>query len=222
MTVSRTALRATAVLGATAALTFAGTGIAAAATTASTDVDGNTVSVTFKWESEGMLDRADTCGAAAVEPAAAIDLATAFTGGNIEGILNGLLREPGVHILYEDGIIIDRPVVLLRDTKRSATVEAELKTGVYTVVSVCSDNPTEPKIEPMVIVGNPVEAVLGSVESFSAGGDGLGTLSSVLGGGEGAGGLDTLSSVLDGGDGEGGGLGTLSSALVGGDTANEG
>ena len=67
----------------------------------------------------------------------------------------------------------------------------------------------------MVIVGDPIEAVLGSVESFSASGDGLGTLSSVLGGDEGVG-LDALSSVLDGEPGDGDGMGTLSSALVGG------
>lgn len=197
MTTARTALRAAAVLGATAALTFAGVGVAAAATTADTKVDGNTVSVTFTWESDGLLDRGNTCGAAAVEPAAGIDLAAAFAGGDIRGIFNKLVNEPGAHILYEDGLIIDRPVVILSDINQSATMKADVDTGVYTVVSVCADNPTEPKIEPAVIVGDPLEAVLGSVESFSAGGDGLGT----------------LSAVLDGGAGEGGGLGILSSAL---------
>lgn len=197
MTTARTALRAAAVLGATAALTFAGAGVAAAATTADTKVDGNTVSVTFDWQGGGL---ADTCGAAAVEPAAGIDLAAAFAGGDIRGIFNRLVNEPGVHILYEDGLIIDRPVAILSEINQSATMKAEVETGVYTVVSVCSDNPTEPKIEPAVIVGDPLEAVLGSVESFSAGGDGLGT----------------LSAVLDGGAGEGGGLGILSSAVGGG------
>ena len=47
MTSARTALRAAAVLGATAALTVAGAGAASAATTANADVEGSTVSVTF-------------------------------------------------------------------------------------------------------------------------------------------------------------------------------
>lgn len=215
MSIARTSLRAAAVLGATAAMTVAGAGVAAAATTPTTNVDGNTVSVTFEWESDGILDRTDTCGAAAVEPAAAIDLATAFAGGDLGAIFNSLINEPGVHILYEDGIIIDSPVVFLGDLKRSATMEAEVDTGVYTVVSVCGSTATNPKIEPVVLVGNPVEAVLGSVESFSAGGAGLGTLSSALGGGEGDdAGLGVLSSALGGGDGEGGGpLDMLSSTL---------
>lgn len=210
-----TAFRAAAVLGAAAALTVAGAGAAAAATTATTNVDGNTVSVTFEWESDGGLDITDTCGAAAVEPAAAADLASAFAGGDIQNVLRGLVSEPGVHVLYKDGLVLDTPFVVLGDLDRSGTVQAELETGTYAVVSVCSDDPTNPNIDPMVIVGDPIEAVLGSVESFSAGGDGLGTLSSVLGGDEGIG-LDALSSVLDGEPGDGDGLGTLSSALVGG------
>ena len=221
MTTARTALRATAVLGATAALTFAGAGVAAAATAHSSDVDGNNVSVTFTWESDGGLDFADTCGAALVEPSAAIDLATAFTDGDLGAILTSLISEPGVHVLAEDGLILDRPVVFLNNLNRTATVHTEVDTGVYTLVSVCADDARNPQIDPFLVVGDPVEAVLGSVESFSAGGAGLGTLSSALGGEGGGAGLDTLSSVLDGGDGEGGGLGTLSSALVGGDTGDE-
>ena len=198
MTATRTFARSAAVLGAATALTVAGAGAAMAATTPTTKVDGNTVSVTFAWESDGPLDIGDTCGAAAVEPAAALDLATAFTSGNIGDILAALVNEPGVHVLYEDGLIIDRPGVALHALKRSGTVEAEVDTGVYTVVSVCASNPSEPKIEPAVIVGDPIQAVLGSVESFSAGGGGLDTLSSVIGGGEGDG-LGVLSSAIGGG-----------------------
>lgn len=197
MTTARTALRAAAVIGATAALTVAGAGAAAAATTPTTKVDGNTVSVTFQWASGGLLDRVDTCGAAVVEPAAAIDLASAFASGDLGTIFSSLVNEPGVHILYEDGLIVDRPVVVLSDLNRSATMKAEVESGVYSVVSVCGSTATNPKIEPVVLVGDPIEAVLGSVESFSAGGVGLDTLSSVIGGGE-SDGLGVLSSAIGG------------------------
>lgn len=182
-----------------------------AATTATNSVDGNTVSVTFNWTSDGILDRIDTCGAAAVEPAAAAELASAFATGDIEDIFAGLIGEPGVHILYKEGVVIDSTVVLLGDTNKSATVKADVDTGTYAVVSVCSDNPTAPTINPFVIVGDPIEAVLGSVESFSASGDGLGTLSSVIGGGDDSGLGAVLSSAL-GGDTDGGMLDTLSSS----------
>lgn len=198
MTATRTFARSAAVLGAATALTVAGAGAAMAATTPTTKVDGNTVSVTFQWASGGILDRVDTCGAAAVEPAAAIDLASAFASGDLGTIFSNLVNEPGVHILYEDGLIVDRPVVVLGDLNRSATMKAEVDTGVYSVVSVCGSTATNPKIEPAVIVGDPIQAVLGSVESFSAGGGGLDTLSSVIGGGEGDG-LGVLSSAIGGG-----------------------
>lgn len=82
------------------------------------------------------------------------------------------------------------------------TVSATVESGVYSAVTYCV--PGEPSITPLVVVGNPLDAALGSLGAMSSG--------------EGAG-LDTLSSVLGGGDTEGAlDLGTLSSAQ--GETEN--
>lgn len=222
MTTARTALRATAVLGATAALTFAGAGVALA-TTHTSDVNGNDVSVTFELDG-GLLD-GDACGAVLAQTSEAAGVAAEFAGavnqGNLLGVLTALNNNDSVIVLKTDGLLIDSAVAPLTATNRTNTVFAEdVPSNVYALVSVCASEPTNPTINPIVLVGGPVEAIMGSVESGSNAG-GLGTLSSALGGEGGGAGLDTLSSVLDGGDGEGGGLGTLSSALVGGDTAEE-
>ena len=199
MTSARTAVRAAAVLGATAALTVAGAG-AAFATTATPDVDGTTVSVTFALESGQGLD---ACGAALVEPQAAAELANAFTGGDLEDILESLANRDGVTLLRTGGLL-STPVAALSLVNNEDSVSAsDVPTGAYALISVCASDPSEPSITPLVI-GNPIEVITGSLGAMSSG--------------EGAG-LDTLSSVLGGGDTEGAlDLGTLSSAQ--GETEN--
>ena len=197
MTSVRTAVRAAAVLGATAALTVAGAGAAAAAPASSPVVEGNTISITF--ENDGLGDVA-TCVAAVAPTAEAATFASKLAAistldlGAITELLSGdtvatFLRSP-----------LNSPIanVTLGDVTVSATVES----GVYSAVTYCV--PGEPSITPLVVVGNPLDAALGSLGAMSSG--------------EGAG-LDTLSSVLGGGDTEGAlDLGTLSSAQ--GETEN--
>ena len=201
MTSARTAVRAAAVLGATAALTVAGAGAASAATTSTHEVDGNTVSVTFNWTLSTAAPLGDICGAALVEPQAAAELAGAFAEGNLANIFASLVNRDGVEVLYTDGIVIDSPAASLSAATPSVTVSAsEVPSGAYALISVCGSAPSDPTIKG-VVIGNPIEVITGSLGAMSSG--------------EGAG-LDTLSSVLGGGDTEGAlDLGTLSSAMGG-------
>lgn len=209
MTSARTATRAAAVLGATAALTVAGAGAATAATTSTSTASGDSVSVTFNWTPSGPLDPGDVCGAALVEPQAAVELAGAFASGDLRSIFASLANSDGVEVLYADGIVIDSPVATLNGLTPSVTVRAsDVPAGAYTLVSVCASDPTEPSIKG-VIVGNPIEVIAGSLGGFSSGAveDGPGggidiaTLSSALGGGDTDGGIDlgTLSSQAEAG-----------------------
>ena len=199
MTSARTAVRAAAVLGATAALTVAGAG-AAFATTATPGKDGTTVSVTFALES-GEL--ADACGAALVEPQAAAELAGAFSGGNLADIFDSLASRDGVTLLRTGGLV-STPIAALSLLDNEVSVSAsDVPAGLYALISVCASAPSDPSITTQM-VGDPIEVITGSLGAMSSG--------------EGAG-LDTLSSVLGGGDTEGAlDLGTLSSAL--GETEN--
>lgn len=207
----RPATRAAAVLGATAALTLAGTGAASAATTHASNVDGNTVSVTFTLDED--LLQGDACGAALTPTSAAAGLASQFAGlegsPGIRPLLEALLDDDNVTVLRsEEGL--GTPVVTLAAVgeagKSSGTATAEdVPANVYALVSYClSDD--EPTVNAPLLVGDPVAAVTGSIGTASAGG-GLDTASSLLEGGlggEGAGeiGPGTLSSALDDGEGE--------------------
>ncbi|WP_314038096.1 hypothetical protein [Dietzia sp. CH92] len=201
MTSARTAVRAAAVLGATAALTVAGAG-AAFATTATPGKDGTTVSVTFALEEGAVLG--DLCGAALVEPQAAAELAGAFTGGDLEDIFTSLASRDGVTLLRTGGLVSTPIATLTPIVKEEASVSAsDVPAGLYALISVCASAPSDPSITTQM-VGDPIEVITGSLGAMSSG--------------EGAG-LDTLSSVLGGGDTEGAlDLGTLSSAL--GETEN--
>lgn len=199
MTSARTAVRAAAVLGATAALTVAGAG-AAFATTATPGKDGTTVSVTFAL---GSGELADACGAALVEPQAAAELAGAFSGGNLADIFDSLASRDGVTLLRTGGLV-STPIAALSLLDNEVSVSAsDVPAGLYALISVCASAPSDPSITTQ-LVGDPIEVITGSLGAMSSG--------------EGAG-LDTLSSVLGGGDTEGAlDLGTLSSAL--GETEN--
>ncbi|MBB1053448.1 hypothetical protein G6017_03860, partial [Dietzia sp. B44] len=100
---SRTALRTAAALGAATALTIAGAGVAAA-TTADSSVDGNTVTVTFTLDG-GFLD-ADACGALLAPTATAATLAGQLATANDTNLLTTLQaisEAPGVELLKTNG-----------------------------------------------------------------------------------------------------------------------
>lgn len=192
VSVSRTASRTLGVLATAAGLTLAGAG-AAYATASTHDVEGDTVSVTFTLD--GGLLEGDTCGALIATPSAATGLAADFTSGDLGAILGNLVGVDGVHVLAEEGIIVDRPVLILGNVggagKTSGTVSAhEVPANVYTLITMCTSYES-PTVNPAVLVGDPVEAVTGSVQG-SLGGDADGAGSSallgVLGGGEDEGG----------------------------------
>ncbi|MFJ5871041.1 hypothetical protein ACIQD2_07750 [Dietzia maris] len=219
---SRTALRTAAALGAATALTVAGAGVAMATTT-DTATDGNTVSVTFTLDG-GVLD-GDACGALLAPTSTAATLAgqlATATATNFLSTLQNISEAPGVELLEANG----SPAVLLGALGDlgvdSATVSATVDSNVYALVTYCSSDDA-PGVNPFLLVGDPVEAVMGSVATGSEG-DLLGTASAMLGeaDGEAGGGLglDTLSSAL-GGEAEGElDLAVLSSALGETDAAN--
>lgn len=213
MSTRRTFARSAAVLGAATALTVAGAG-AAMATTHTSDVDGNDVSVTFEL-GDGLLDLGDTCGAVLTPTAAAAGLATQLADGNITNIFDTLVNDDNVTVLYRDGLILDTPLTVLSQIDPTRTVTAtDVPSNVYALVSICLSEPTSPEVNPAVIVGDPMEAIMGSVEMGSSNG-GLDTASAILQGG----GLDTASALL-GGEGEldGGMLGLLSGSADEGET----
>ncbi|GLB63621.1 hypothetical protein NCCP2495_15000 [Dietzia sp. NCCP-2495] len=183
---SRTFARSAAVLGAATALTIAGAGAAMAATNDSA-VDGNTVSVTFELES-GQLG--DTCGAVLTPTSAAPALAARLADGNIVDIIDTLVNDDNVTVL-RDGSLPNTILVPL--VNPSGTVTAtDVPSNVYAIVSFCLSDPTNPAIEAPVLVGDPMEAIQGSIGGLSSDGDALGTLSAVMGG---EGGGDTGSDI---------------------------
>lgn len=217
---SRTALRTAAALGAATALTVAGAGVAAA-TTADSSVDGNTVSVTFALDNGGLAD-GDACGAVLTPTSSAATLAGKLANGDLETILGTLTGDPSVTVLKSDTTGL--PSVVLGEIAgvgvSSDTASATVEPDVYALVTYCATD-EEPSIEAPLVVGNPVDAITGSLAGLTEG-DGLAVLSSVLGDGEAGGGLglDTLSSAL-GGEAEGElDLAVLSSALGETDAAN--
>lgn len=199
VSIARTSLRAAAVLGATAAMTVAGAG-AAMATSTDSSVEGNTVTVTFELD-RGQLVDGDTCGALLTPTSSAPAFAARLATGDLTTILGLLTDEPDVTVLTSDRTGL--PAVglgeLLGMGFSSATASATVEPNVYALVTYCLTD-SEPKIEAPLIVGDPFEAVSGSLNGLSSDGDTIGILSSALGGGDGEGGgpLDMLSSTLGG------------------------
>lgn len=211
MSISRTATRTAAVLGATTALTLAGAG-AASATTHESAVDGNSVSVTFTLDG-GVVD-GDVCGAFLAPTATAAALASTLTSGNISEALKALVGNEDVTVLREDGFLTSTPFTTLGSVggtgKTSGTVGAEdVPSNVYALVSYCGTD-ENPSINPLLLVGNPLEAVMGSVEMGSSNG-GLDTASALLGNG----GLDTASALLGGEGDDSSSLGNLMGGALG-------
>ena len=200
MTTPRTAFRTAAVLGATAALTLAGAG-AASATTAAPSVEGNTVSVTFTLEG---TQAADACGAILAPTSAVPALTEAFanadTTAGLEALLRNLATNKDLVVLKGD---LNAPFVTPSLFAPSLTVTAtSVPSNVYALVSFCGSD-DEPTISAPLLVGNPVEALTGSLSGL--GGDAFGMLSSAMGGEEdgGMGGdLGSLAGLMGGATGE--------------------
>lgn len=200
MTTRRTFARSAAVLGAATALTVAGAG-AAMATTNTSNVDGNDVSVTFTLE-DG--DVADSCSAILTPTAAAAGLAAQLADGNVVDIIETLLNDDSV-IVLKDGIGL--PTAALTLLNKSNTVSAtDVPSNVYALVSVCLSDTENPSINPFLLVGDPMEAIMGSIEMGSSG-DTLGAASSLLTGEVGGDSGSDIGALLGGGMGDTGGAG---------------
>lgn len=169
---SSTRSRAAAVAAATALALGAGAGVASAATSTSA-VDGNTVSATFSLES-GEL--AANCYAALAPTAIAPQFAAQITGGLNPAQLLSLFTSEDVTTLKSDGIptAILAPIVNPSQTLSATNVPS----NVYTLVTYCLGD-SAPGVQPAVIVGDPAEAVMGSLQSGSSG-DNLTAASSSL------------------------------------------
>ncbi|HHX86513.1 MAG TPA: hypothetical protein GX694_14570 [Actinomycetales bacterium] len=165
----RTVTRATAVLGAAAALTVAGAGAAMAAT-ATHEIDGDTVSVTFTRESgDGALKG---CAAVVTPVASAADVAAELKKASdfdLSAIQNLLAGETDAEIV---GVTVLVPLA-----NESATVSTTVPANFYSLVTYCVGE--SPQISPLVMVGGPLEAIQGSVSTMSSG-DSLGAMSTLL------------------------------------------
>ena len=172
----------------------AGAGAAMAATTH--EVEGNLLSVTFT--QDHWLDGA-LCFAVAVPTAGAagvVSQAQDAATGDIRALFDILKGDTAVTTLTTNESGDGTGVGLISVAVGKNTVYAELDPNVYTLITKCTLE--DPEINPAVIVGNPLEAVMGSV-SMGSSEEGLGA----------------MSSILQGGDGP---LGGLLSSAIGGDT----
>lgn len=197
MTTTRTFARSAAVIGAATALTLAGAGAAMAAT--SHEVNDTLLSVTFTKDSwfDGSL-----CFAAVVPTAGAAGVVEQFQGaasGNVQDIFDLISGNSAVTPLTTDSSGNGNGVSVVTVAAGNNSVYADLDPNVYTLISKCTGD--DPVINPAVVVGNPVEAVMGSVQMGSSE-DGLGAMSSILSSGMGGGTGGVLSSALGGGSGE--------------------
>lgn len=197
MTTTRTFARSAAVIGAATALTLAGASAAMAAT--SHEVNDTLLSVTFTKDSwfDGSL-----CFAAVVPTAGAAGVVEQFQGaasGNVQDIFDLISGNSAVTPLTTDSSGNGNGVSVVSVIAGNNSVYADLDPNVYTLISKCTGD--DPVINPAVVVGNPVEAVMGSVQMGSSE-DGLGAMSSILSSGMGGGTGGVLSSALGGGSGE--------------------
>lgn len=197
MSTTRTFARSAAVIGAATALTVAGAGAAMAAT--SHEVNDTLLSVTFTKDSwfDGSL-----CFAAVVPTAGAAGVVEQFQGaasGNVQDIFDLISGNSAVTPLTTDSSGNGNGASVVSVIAGDNSVYADLDPNVYTLIAKCTGD--DPVINPAVVVGNPVEAVMGSVQMGSSE-DGLGAMSSILSSGMGGGTGGVLSSALGGGSGE--------------------
>lgn len=189
----RTFTRSAAALGAATALTLAGTGAATAATTHETD--GNLLSVTFS--KDNVID-SSVCFAAVVPTAGAAGVMSQVqdaSTGNVQALFDLITGDTAVTPLTTDDSGDGTGTAVVSVIAGDKTVYADLDSNIYTLISRCTGE--EPEINPAVIVGDPLEAVTGSV-SMGSSEEGLGAMSSILDDDSGLGGV--LSSAIGGED----------------------
>lgn len=155
-----------AAVAATSALALGASALGAANAVSNNHVvNGNSVSVTFALESG---DIADSCVAALVTTAKAPTLAEQFTSMNLPAILDVLGgNDPDVTPLKTNSGSPAAGLVPIFTPSRTVTAK-DVPSNVYSIVSYCLLD-SGARIEPAVIVGNPVEAGLGSIQSGSSG-----------------------------------------------------
>ncbi|MCT2031576.1 hypothetical protein HMPREF3086_11030 [Dietzia sp. HMSC21D01] len=130
MTISRIATRVAATIAASAALTVGAAGIASAAT-ASHNVDGNTVSATFK---AGVTEPIGGCVAVIAERDAADDIAGMIKNINLNNIVGTLSGERTTILRTDSGSPVALPVLF-----RPVTVSADnVPTGVHSLITYCA------------------------------------------------------------------------------------
>lgn len=187
---SKIRTRVTAV-AATSALLLGASALGAGAAGAITNehaVNGNDVSVTFALQPGEVTD---TCVATLVTTAKAPTIAEKFTSMNLTEILKLLAGDDPDVIPLKTNTGSPAAVLAPFVTPTRTVTAKDVPSNVYSIVSYCLLD-TGTRIDPVVLVGNPVEAGLGSFEAGSSG-DNLAAASASL---------PTLLALL-GGDGAG-------------------
>ncbi|WP_061229389.1 hypothetical protein [Dietzia cinnamea] len=130
MTMSRIATRIAAVAAASAALTVGAAGVASAATS-SYNVDGNTVSATFK---AGITAPIGGCVAVVAERDAADNIAGMIKNINLDNIVGTLSGERTTILRTDSGSPVALPIIT-----RPVTLSADnIPTGVHSLVTYCA------------------------------------------------------------------------------------
>lgn len=137
-----------------------GAGAANAATSTHT-VNGNSVSVTFALE-PGQI--ADVCAAALVTTAKAPTIAEKFTSMDIDAIVAFLRGSDPDVITLKNNIGLPGAGLPHVPTVTASNVPS----NVYSLITICGSD-QDPKISPAIVVGNPIEAGLGSIQAGSSG-----------------------------------------------------
>lgn len=171
----RTVSRAATVTALAAATCIAGAGISSAATAGAPAVNGNTVSVEFALD-QGQL--ADACAAVLSPTATAPQLAARFESGTVEDIIN-TVNDPNLKVLKDS--FTNQPVTFPSLAARTTTVRAtDVPSNVYSLVTACANGgKAKVDVTPAIMVGNPIEGAIGSIQSGSSQ-DNLGAMSSII------------------------------------------
>ncbi|WP_333618113.1 hypothetical protein [Dietzia sp.] len=159
--------RVAAVAAASALALGAGLAVPAAANavTNSSAVDGTKVSVTFSLE-QGEVS--GNCYAALAPTAIAPQFIEQVTGGLDRAAAYALFTRDDVTTLKTGGRLPLPTAVLFPAASPSVTLSAsDIPANVYSLVTYCVGD-TAPGVDPTVVVGNPADAVLGSIQAGSS------------------------------------------------------
>ncbi|MGX1768592.1 hypothetical protein ACWIE7_09810 [Dietzia sp. NPDC055343] len=154
MTMSRIATRIAATVAAAAALTVGAAGVASAATS-SYNVEGNTVSATFK---AGITSPVGGCVAVVAERDDAQNIADMISNINLNNIVGTLSGERTTILRTDTGSPVALPIVT-----RPVTLSAnDVPTGVHSLITYCAGD-TVPVTRTVAVGG--AENSMGSVVS---------------------------------------------------------